>query len=710
MSDVLTLGSLFSGAGTFELAGRLAGIKPVWLSEVEPFPLRVTEKRLPDVKQYGDVSKLSGAELPPVDIITFGFPCTDISIAGKQEGLHAARSGLFFQAIRIIKEMREETHGEYPKYAIAENVKALFSSFKGEDFREVLTEFCRIKDECAYVPMPAKWSHAGLIMGNDFSIAWRLFDSKHWGVPQRRERVYIVANFTGRGAGEILFKRDCMPWHTPEGFRTREEAASCFRDGFKAAGGEAIGVDGYNGAVSDMASTLGVNCGMSTGRNGVMVLNDQGGREMSVTEGVTGTIRAQEHGHQPAVLEAAGFCTEHSAAARGIGFEEEKSPTIRAGAVPAAIALEHHPNDGRVGIEKGDAIQSLTGRMGTGGGNVPIIMENPKTYDVRLTSEGTKNWRANIYPTDTARTLDTGGNAPDSNQGGVAVCESASPRAFGICSKTSHGMLGDNPNVGFYEAKTSRCLDQGSGSPTRNQGGMVVVEGNGQRPSHKGDGYKESETMYTLNATEMHAVAFEAPLAAMEEPAGQKQEGSPAGKPYHSSKASYFMNFNNGDAAETLVATDYKDPPTVTVYHSNHASGMNADFKDKESMNTLAASDYKDPPTVCEEPYYIVRRLTPVECARLQGMPDWWCDGLSDDNPSDEEIDKWMGIFEEYRKTITHAKNPKTRKQVIKWLKDPYSDAAAYKMWGNGISLPIPFFILSNIVYHAQNDPKTLGT
>ena len=658
MSDVLTLGSLFSGSGTFELGGRLAGVKPVWLSEVEPFPLRVTEKRLPDVKQYGDVSKLSGAELPPVDIITFGFPCTDISIAGKQEGLHAARSGLFFQAIRIIKEMREKTHGEYPKYAIAENVKALFSSFKGEDFREVLTEFCRIKDECAYVPMPAKWSHAGLIMGDSYSIAWRLFDSKHWGVPQRRERVYIVTNFTGRGAGEILFKRDCLPWHTPEGFRTREEAASCFRDGFEAAGGGVIGVDGYNGAVSDMASTLGVNCGMSTGRNGVMVLNDQGGREMSVTEGVTGTLRAQEHGHQPAVLEAAGFCTEHSAAARGIGFEEEKSPTIRAGAVPAALLFENHSQDSRY-TGPLDAAKSLTASYGTGGNNQPFVVE---------------------------------------------------PKAFGICSKTSLGMLGDNPDVGFYEAKTSRCLDQGSGSPTRNQGGMVVVEGNGQRPSHKGDGYKESETMYTLNATEMHAVAYEAPLAAKEEPAGQKQKGSPAEKPYHSSKASYFMNFNNGDAAETLVATDYKDPPTVTVYHSNHASGMNADFSGEETLRTLAASDYKDPPTVCEEPYYIVRRLTPVECARLQGMPDWWCDGLSDDNPSDEEIDKWMDIFEEYRQTITHAKTKKTRNQVIKWLKDPYSDAAAYKMWGNGISLPIPFFILSNIVYHAQNTHVGLGT
>ena len=403
-----------------------------------------------------------------------------------------------------------------------------------------------------------------------------------------------------------------------------------------------------------------------------MVLNDQGGREMSVTEGVTGTLRAQEHGHQPAVLEAAGFCTEHSAAARGIGFEEEKSPTLRAGVVPAALLFENHSQDTRY---KGplDVAQPVTATYGSGGNNQPFVVEKP-----------------------------------------------TSPRAFGICSKTSHGMLGNNPNVGFYEAETSRCLDQGSGSPTRNQGGMVVVEGNGSRPSHKGDGYKESETMYTLTATERHAVALAetaAPLSAMDGPKGpssqqlKNPEQNFVGEPvYHSSKNSYHTEFKNDPVVDTLVASDFKDPPTVTVYHSNHASGMNADFSGEEALRTLAASDYKDPPTVCEEPYYIVRRLTPIECARLQGMPDWWCDGLSDDNPSDEEIDKWMGIFEEYRQTITHAKTKKTRNQVIKWLKDPYSDAAAYKMWGNGISLPIPFFILSGIVYHAQNDPAGFGT
>ena len=127
----LTLGSLFSGSGGFELGGILAGIMPVFSSEIEPFPIRVTEKRLPEVKHYGDVNKLNGADLPPVDIITGGFPCTDVSIAGKREGLYAQRTGLFFQLVRIIKEMRCKSNGKYPRYLVAENVTGLFSSAKG---------------------------------------------------------------------------------------------------------------------------------------------------------------------------------------------------------------------------------------------------------------------------------------------------------------------------------------------------------------------------------------------------------------------------------------------------------------------------------------------------------------------------------------------------------------------------------------------------
>ena len=144
MNKALTLGSLFSGSGTFEMAGLLSGIKPVWASEVEPFPIAVTRTRLPFVKHYGDVNKINGAEIEPVDIITFGSPCTDLSVAGKRAGIHAERSGLFFQAIRIINEMRCATDGKYPRFAVWENVGGAYSSNNGEDFRCVLEEFCKV--------------------------------------------------------------------------------------------------------------------------------------------------------------------------------------------------------------------------------------------------------------------------------------------------------------------------------------------------------------------------------------------------------------------------------------------------------------------------------------------------------------------------------------------------------------------------------------
>ena len=158
----------------------LSGIVPVWKSEIEPFPIAVTEKRLPFVKHLGDINSVNGAEIEPVDIITFGSPCTDLSVAGKRQGLNAERSGLFFQAIRIIKEMRGATNGKYPRFAVWENVTGAFSSNGGEDFRCVLEEFCKIKDADLSVPKPEKWTKAGEIMGEKFSVAYRTFDAQYW--------------------------------------------------------------------------------------------------------------------------------------------------------------------------------------------------------------------------------------------------------------------------------------------------------------------------------------------------------------------------------------------------------------------------------------------------------------------------------------------------------------------------------------------------
>lgn len=190
----LTLGSLFDGSGGFPLGGLLSGITPVWASEIEPFPIRVTTKRLPFMKHYGDVSRMDGGKIEPVDVITFGSPCQDMSIAGRREGLDGSRSSLFYEAVRIVKEMRCATDGKYPRYIVWENVPGAFSSNKGADFQSVLEEVCSVKGYEIYTPRPEKWPAAGEIVADDFSLAWRVFDAQHWGVPQRRKRIYLVAD------------------------------------------------------------------------------------------------------------------------------------------------------------------------------------------------------------------------------------------------------------------------------------------------------------------------------------------------------------------------------------------------------------------------------------------------------------------------------------------------------------------------------------
>lgn len=231
----MTLGSLFDGSGGFPLAGCIVGIKPLWSSEIEKYPLSVTAKRFPGVKQLGDVTKINGAEIEPVDIITFGSPCQDLSIAGKRAGIHdGERSNLFFHATRIIEEMREHDRSTGRsdvdvrcRYAVWENVPGAFSSNKGEDFRSVLQELCRIGKQDIEVPAPAKgkWTHAGCIMGTCFSVAWRLYDAQFWGVPQRRKRIYLIADFAGERAGEILFKCQSVSGDTEPSIKAWKEFA-----------------------------------------------------------------------------------------------------------------------------------------------------------------------------------------------------------------------------------------------------------------------------------------------------------------------------------------------------------------------------------------------------------------------------------------------------------------------------------------------------
>lgn len=465
---MLKLGSLFDGSGGFPLAGMLEGIKPVWSSEIEPFPIRVTTKRLPQVKHYGDVSRMDGSQLEPVDIITFGSPCQDLSLAGKRQGLEGSRSGLFYEAVRIIREMRRATDGRYPRWCIWENVPGAFSSNKGEDFRCVIETLCQVADESVYVPRPEKWDSAGAVMGDGYTLAWRQLDAQYWGVPQRRKRVFIVTNFAEGGgrAPEVLFDSDSLYGNSEE-------------------------------------------------------MQSQG---------------------------------------------KETATEIGESTDTAVSVYENHSQDCRY-TELSRVCSTLASNLGTGGNNQPLVVDSS---------------------------------------------------VYRICSQGSNSMNSDNPDSGIYETSVAPTLDTSDQSPNKSQGGICICD------------------------------------------------------VYVSSKASYFCRARL-NVADTLIATDYKDPQTV-----------------------------------CEYPYNIVRRLTPTECARLQGFPDWWCSdlGTPESEITESDIAFWRGVFETHRAIVTNAEKGKTDKQIIKWLTNPHSDAAEYKMWGNGVALPCVRFIMRNIRLAEENEDE----
>lgn len=246
----LTLGSLFDGIGGFCYAAGIPSgidtgctIKPLWAAEVEPNCIDITRYRFKDVMHVGSVTELKGDEIQPVDIITFGSPCQDLSIAGKRKGLKGNRSGLFIHAIRIIREMRLATNGQYPTFIIWENVPGAFSSNGGEDFRAVLEKVTN-----ANIPMPAsgKWATAGMVRGGEVDTAWRILDAQYWGVPQRRKRIYLIGDFGGQRAGEILFKSESVLGYTPKSKEQRAEAAGQSTNSLRAEssrGGEVLGLD-----------------------------------------------------------------------------------------------------------------------------------------------------------------------------------------------------------------------------------------------------------------------------------------------------------------------------------------------------------------------------------------------------------------------------------------------------------------------------------
>lgn len=364
----MTLGSLFDGSGTCPLAAILCGIKPVWASEIEPYPIRVTRKNFPEMLHLGDITQINGAEIEPVDIITFGSPCQNLSLAGKQEGLSGSQSSLFFEAVRIIKEMREATHGKYPRYAVWENVPGAFSSNQGRDFFAVLRAFVEAAGgRDADVPEPERkgrtdrlaWKNAGCIVGEGYSIAWRVLDAQYWGVPQRRRRIFLVCDFAGGRAREILFKR--------EGLR-RDFAQS--RAAWKETAADAVGSTGGSGGAGR------VNDGMSYHLFEPRSALDENWAETDVKNALRANASKSSHIVCYA-LQGNGIDRADTAGCNGKGWRENVCYTLNTVDRPAVAYSADCRN-----MQLNEEISGTLQAKGNGGYSLnyqnPVVYQNPK--------------------------------------------------------------------------------------------------------------------------------------------------------------------------------------------------------------------------------------------------------------------------------------------------------------------------------------------
>ncbi len=620
-----TLGSFFDGSGTCPLAAVMCGMEPVWASEIEPFPIAVTRARLPAMKHYGDITKLNGAELEPVDVITFGSPCQGLSIAGKQLGIDDdERSCLFFEAIKRIHEMREATNGRYPRYAVWENVPGAFSCNQGRDFHAVIQAFAAEAGCSVPIPRPkgGKWTKAGQILGDGYSIAWRCLDAQYWGVPQRRLRIFLIADFGGNSAPKILFERQGLLGNSDQSIKAWKDFAANALGSINRGGGtgdscltpwdtqssrvfgnnatwptlQARGASGLTGQAvltfkersgcdgggkgsliqTEAASTLATNVDQA-----VCVINDQGGAVMDVSQDVVATLRAQSHGHEPIMClnthsandvdtstnTCAAFMGGQGERAGGLGYSNQVSPTLKGG---------------------------------SGGGNA--------MPDVVYSLQGNMVDR-------------------DSNMHGSGISENINAT---LNTVDRHAVALDCRNLKI-------CGNISGAIQAKEIGGWSL---NYQNP-----------VLYTRQG---HG------------------------------------NYADKDVSHTLQASD-----TITE----------SDLIVQEHEDVQAKFDQILVPVRVGRKY-IVRRLTPLEASRLQGFPDWWCADINIHDPTEEDMAFWMDVFETYRIAMGNEGRPKTRKQVIKWLKAPYADSAKYKMWGNGMALPCVLFVIQGIAeaLGLQND------
>ena len=648
MIATLTLGSLFDGIGGFPLAGVRQGFTPVWASEIEPFPIEVTKKHFPDMLHVGDIMRLKGSELTPVDVVCGGSPCQDLSVAnGRRLGLQGERSGLFMEQIRVIKEMR--THDEAsertadavrPRYMVWENVPGAFSCSNGEDFRAVLEETCRVADSTVSVPRPpgGVWQSAGAILGDQFSVAWRVYDAQYWNVPQRRKRIFLVADFGGRTAPQILFEQDRLLGDSAAGEEARQGAAHGAETGAGASGGNPAGgcltswdvqshrIYGSEGVWPSLYSGGGGGHGyVSTEKENTeapesepMAFTCNQRDEVRNLHDVSGAIQAQpgmkqqtfiaesprqcgtncltsgdtqqdrvfteesvaptlagadgRGGRNPGgLLLTAAFCAGAGPSAGGIGYQEECAPTLKAsesGTNMVPSVLCLNDQGGR----RMDITKDITATLRSQEhGHSPLIMGNQPELFENYGIDSRYTGPHEVAPTMSARYGTGGNNVPLISQPSVFLADS-----------------GEDAKPAETYCIAGNIIDR----QDQNGGNGIGVQ---------------PDISYTVTATDRHCVFSQ-----------QRSD-----------------EYARNELVSTQSARQYKDATDLVCETEVAGLDCRNGLENGDLSGTLQSKTSGGYSLNNVHPVRVgklIRRLTPLECERLQGFPDFWTDipGASD--------------------------------------------------------------------------------
>lgn len=652
MNRQLTLGSLFDGIGGFPYAASFYGIRALWASEIVPECVSVTRRHFPDMAHVGDITKLDGHTLPPVDIITFGSPCQDLSVAsGKRLGLAGERSGLFLEAIRIIREMQEATNGEYPKFALWENVPGALSSSGRRDFKAVLEAFTETE-----IPMPrsGQWANAGMVRGRGVDLAWCVYDAQYFGTAQRRRRIFLVADFRTERAGEILFVPKSLSGYFTAGGTPRQGLAAYAQDGVGAAG-------------------AGINCGRSPGRNDrIEILNDQGGASLCVEKGgVSPTLRSQTHGNLPITayaIQGSMIGRADGNGPQGDGINENVSftlNTIDRHAVCMETGQEKQPPIAAAGFD----LQQITSRTNRStlkpvqptlcGAGSPHVVTTPLCM-------ATGQANAEIME-EKSPTLVAGHEQPivTHPQSPAPLCMGTAQANASVLDDQSPTLTcahGQAPILIHPEIAGTLCASGAGLSRPAGQGNeldfCVVSAGFKHKASSQAGslGYQE-ETAPTLLAGQQGAV-MKAYVIGSYHSGGMLSDNPKSG--FYEADTSRTLDLNGGNpccnqgGVAVVEGADGPEAAAVDCRNLRETDEVSGTLMAKAASGGYSLN-YQNPVRtgLC------VRRLTPTEAERLQGYPDGWTEYGEDGKP--------------------------------------VSDTKRYQMLGNSVAVPCVAYIMQGI-------------